>query len=112
MKIKGTVIRGKMKGRNLGFPTANIIYADDLPSGVYTGKVYVRGNGYKAAIFYGDDKKILEAHLLDFSGDLYDQEIEIEVGKKIREVKKFDTEDELKKQIAKDIEQIKKDISR
>jgi riboflavin kinase/FMN adenylyltransferase len=112
MMMKGIVIKGKQKGKELGFPTVNIELEDDLASGVYGGKVNVDGRRYRAAIFCGTDRKILEAHILDFSGDLYGQEIEIEVGKKIREVMRFENEEELKNQIIKDIEQIKKDISR
>jgi riboflavin kinase/FMN adenylyltransferase len=107
MKIKGTVIKGKQKGQGLGFPTVNIEYENGLASGVYSGKVNFQGKEYQAAIFYGNNKKIIEAHLLDFSGDLYGQEIEIEIEKKIREVIRFENIEELKKQIAKDIEQIK-----
>ena len=106
--MKGIVIKGKQRGRILGFPTANISYENGIASGVYAGKVYFEGNEYRAAIFYGNDKKIMEAHLLDFSGDLYGQEIEIEVGKKIREVMKFENEEELKNQIIKDIVYINK----
>lgn len=111
MIIKGAVIRGKGKGKILGFPTANIEFSSNLPSGVYGGKVNIGGKRYRAAIFYGEGKKILEAHVLDFSGDLYGQIIEVEVAEKIREVKKFEAEKELKEQIVKDIKQIRKDRS-
>lgn len=106
MIVKGTVIRGKGKGKMLGFPTANIEFNSNLPSGVYGGKVNFQGKQYRAAIFYGEDRKILEAHLLDFSGDLYDRAIEVEVTDKIREVKKFENDKTMIEQIRDDIRRI------
>jgi riboflavin kinase / FMN adenylyltransferase len=106
MKIKGLVIRGKNKGKGLGFPTANLSLEGDLEvkSGVYAGMVNFDGKSYRSAIFIGKKCSVLEAHILDFSGDLYGGKIEVEIGKKIREVMKFDSDKELVKQIKKDIQ--------
>jgi riboflavin kinase / FMN adenylyltransferase len=105
MKIKGLVIKGKNKGKKLGFPTANLALEADFEakSGVYAGRVCFDGKSYKSAIFIGKEGNILEAHILDFSGDLYGKEIEVEIGKKIREVKKFNSDKELQEQIREDI---------
>lgn len=107
MKISGIVIKGRQKGKELGFPTANVVLRDEIgiEDGIYAGKVIFEKKEYKAAIFVKDN--MLEAHILDFDGDLYGKEIEVEIGKKIREVIKFDNEEQLKKQIAKDIELIR-----
>lgn len=107
MRIRGIVIKGKDKGRALGFPTANIKIGGECESGVYGGFVFINEKKYKAAIFIGQDKKILEAHILNFSGDLYGEEIEVEAGEKIREAMSFKSEEELKKQIERDLEIIK-----
>jgi riboflavin kinase/FMN adenylyltransferase len=108
MLIKGSVVKGKQQGRGLGFPTVNVEYENGLASGVYNGKVNFQGKEFHAAIFYGNDKKIIEAHILDYSGDLYGQEIEIKIGEKIREVMKFENTEELIAQIKKDLEIINK----
>lgn len=100
------VIQGKGKGKKLGFPTVNIELRKKIESGVYAGSVKIGGEKYKAGIFVGKDKKILEAHLIGFSGDLYEKKIEVEIQERIREAKKFGSNEELKRQIKKDIELI------
>ncbi len=104
--ILGKVVRGKGKGKTLGFPTANIMLSEKVESGVYAGAVTTGGKKYKAGIFVDSSGKLLEAHLIGFSEDLYGKEIEVEVGEKIRSIVDFDSEEKLKKQIARDIEYI------
>lgn len=107
-KIVGIVVKGKQKGRELGFPTANLVLFDSaIQSGVYAGKVNFDGGEYVAAIFVSEACDLLEAHILDFQGDLYGKEIEVTVGQKIREVIKFESEKELVNQISKDLLQIR-----
>ncbi len=107
VNICGKVIKGKNKGKKLGFPTANIELKKKIESGIYAGRVRLNEKEYQAGIFVSPDGKILEAHLIEFSGDLYGREIEIEIGGKIREVRKFGSDEELKKQVQKDIGLIK-----
>lgn len=107
-RISGVVIEGNKKGREFGFPTANITLTEQIDSGVYRGRVIVGENPYKAAIFVWPDKPVLEAYLLDFSGNVYGQTIEVQIIDKIREVIKFASEKDLIGQIAKDVEQIAK----
>ena len=102
-RISGKVVRGKRKGKTLGFPTVNIELREKIESGVYAGSVNVGGRNYKAGIFVNTEKTLLEAHIIGFSGDLYGKEIKVGLGKKIREVMKFESEEELKEQIKKDI---------
>jgi riboflavin kinase / FMN adenylyltransferase len=106
IQISGKVIQGKRKGKGLGFPTINIELAEKIESGVYEGSVRASDKNYKAGIFVNKEGTLLEAHLVGFSGDLYGEEIEIELGNKIREVIKFESEEKLKEQIKKDIETI------
>lgn len=101
--ISGKVIHGKSRGKELGFPTVNIELPDKIQSGVYAGIVTIDGEEYVAGIFAGLDGKKLEAHLPDFSGDLYGKEIGVRIGKKIRDVRKFGNDKELTEQIKKDI---------
>ncbi len=104
MKISGKVIKGKARGRELGFPTANVELKEDIASGIYGGSVIVEGKEYAAAIFVFQN--LLEAYLFNFNQDIYGMEIRIELGQKIRDVMKFESEEKLKEQIAKDIKKI------
>jgi len=106
-KITGIVVEGQKRGVGLGFPTANVQLQEKLESGVYAGFVALEGIKYSAAIFIWPDRLLLEAHISDFSGDLYGKSIEVEIGQKIRDSIKFENDDDLKSQIIKDIEEIR-----
>ena len=108
LKIVGKVIHGQENGHKLGFPTANLNFSGKLEAGVYAGNVEFEGKKYKAAIVYFPEKSLLEAHMLDFSGNLYDKEMRVEIGEKIREIIKFKNSEELIKQIKKDLEIIRR----
>jgi len=101
-------VSGRKEGRKLGFPTANLNFNGKIEGGVYVGKVGFDGKKYKAAIVYFPEKHLLEVHILGFSGNLYDKEIEVEIGEKIREIIKFKNSKELINQIKKDLEIIRK----
>ena len=114
--ICGVVNGDRKVGRSLGFPTANLSvdYKQSLlKQGVYAGVVKFDGQKYSAVINYGTrptyglDKPILEAHLIDFKGDLYQKQITVEFLSFLRETQKFSDGDSLKKQIAKDVERAK-----
>jgi riboflavin kinase/FMN adenylyltransferase len=111
--IAGRVVEGDKLGRQLGFPTANLdVGGLVLPSnGVYSGFTKLKGQFYRVALNIGfrptmvsakPDLRV-EAHLLDFSGKLYGEELEIEIGEKLRDEKKFASPVELRAQIACDI---------
>ncbi|MBI3588853.1 MAG: riboflavin kinase [Candidatus Liptonbacteria bacterium] len=107
-KTAGVVIKGTRQGVKLGFPTANIVLLTDAPSGIYAGKTTLNGNVYPSAIYIGPDRKLLETHLIDFSQEIYNQKISVQVDKKIREVIRFDNYDDLIAAIHEDIAQVKK----
>jgi riboflavin kinase/FMN adenylyltransferase len=115
-EIRGTVMSGDQRGRTIGFPTANVQVAGGtcLPSdGVYAG-VYRRPDGteYTCAInlgrrptFYTDQGySLLEAYLLDFTGDLYGEEASVQFMAFLRSEKQFGGINELKEQLMKDID--------
>ncbi|MEI6587820.1 MAG: riboflavin kinase [Candidatus Moraniibacteriota bacterium] len=106
--FEGNVIHGQKEGRKLGFPTANVEFFGELDDGVYAGWAIVDGKKYKAGIMYRNGTTILEAYILDFSGDIYGKKIELEVGEKIREIIEFETNEELISQIEKDVAMIRK----
>lgn len=102
------MVEGKKDGRTLGYPTANIILEEKIPSGIYSGKTIVAGKQYLGAVFINPDRNLFEIHILDFSGDLYGQKLNVELGEKIREIQKFDNIEDLKKQIGEDVERVRK----
>ena len=115
-EVRGVVIEGDQRGRTIGFPTANVNIPAGmcLPSdGVYAG-IYRRPDGseHSCAInlgrrptFYANqDYSLLEAYLLDFTGDLYGEEAAVQFVAFLRSEKQFGGLDELKEQLVKDHE--------
>jgi riboflavin kinase/FMN adenylyltransferase len=115
--IKARVLQGDALGRQIGFPTANLdITGLQLPPcGVYSAHATALGLHYIAVVNIGIRPTIstspsplrLEAHLLDFQGNLYGEEIELFLKARIRDEKKFSSPQELGKQIAMDIETVR-----
>lgn len=112
-RISGPVVHGFERGRTIGFPTANISVAADraLPGiGVYATRAYVAGHTLIGATNIGrrptfDAGHIsVETYLLDFEGDVYGERMDLEIVARVRGEVKFKSVDELKVQIAKDVE--------
>jgi riboflavin kinase / FMN adenylyltransferase len=106
--ISGKVVHGAKRGRELGFPTANIHMRHERPalSGVYAVKLdglnSVANLGVRPTIA-GITKLLLEVHVIDFNGDLYGKHVHVEFLHKIREEQKFESLEALKTQIATDV---------
>ena len=116
--IEGTVQRGRQKGKKIGFPTCNIDIKDYVISmpGVYAVNVKQKNSnkslksianlGYRPTF---DQKKILlEVHIFNFSGNLYNKYLSVEFLKFIRKEKKFKNVNQLRKQIQSDLKAAKK----
>jgi len=109
----GPVIAGERLGRKLGFPTANLDVAGILvpPAGVYAADAQVGLETRRAAVNIGhrptlrspEARLCVEAHLLDFAGDIYGQEIDLTFLKKLREERKFPSAAVLQQQIEGDV---------
>ena len=113
-QIRGTVVKGALLGRKMGFPTINIAYSKvNIKFGVYVARVYTSYGVFKGALHFGPrtvigiEEPSLEVHLLDFSEDLYGQEVKVDVLQKIRDTKSFDNMDALKRQIRFDVEYVR-----
>jgi len=115
--ITGKVVRGAGRGRELGFPTANIKLAKDklLPAhGVYIGDIFVDSKKYRSVINIGDrptfpeDKKALEVHILHFKKNILGKKVTVYLHKNIRPEIQFSDVEELKKQIRQDIKRAKR----
>lgn len=111
--IKSPVIHGRQIGRTINFPTANLIYPENivqLETGVYLTKVTTNNKSYKGILNYGyrptidntDKIPVPEVHLIDFSGNLYGHIIKVAFIEKIRDEQLFNSLSELKCQISKD----------
>jgi riboflavin kinase/FMN adenylyltransferase len=110
--VTGKVVEGHSRGKALGFPTANLALERDFcvpPDGVYAGKAILRHKEYICAInigsnpTFGDTETALEVFLLDFVGDIYGKSLEIEFHQRLREEKTFASEQELVRQMRKDV---------
>lgn len=105
--IVGTVVHGQSRGRALGFPTANLrVQTPMLPAdGVYAvrvGEHHGVANLGKRPTFEGAPPSV-EVHLLDFDGDLYEQELRVAFVQRIREERTFDGVEALVEQIGRDV---------
>jgi riboflavin kinase / FMN adenylyltransferase len=116
-EVRGVVVEGDHRGRDLGYPTANVAVPGDicLPAdGIYAGW-YLRADGvaHPAAINLGRrptfyeraDTSLLEAHLLDFDGDLYDEPARVRFVARLRDEVRFDSVDDLVRQMARDVDE-------
>lgn len=107
--ISGKVVHGAKRGRQLGYPTANVHMRHERPAftGVYAvkldGRKGVANLGVRPTIA-GVPKLMLEVYVFDFDGDLYGQHVHVEFFHKIRDEIKFDGLEALKAQIALDVE--------
>jgi riboflavin kinase/FMN adenylyltransferase len=111
--LAGKVTPGDKLGRQLGCPTANLAVSGLVtpPAGVYAVHAHVLGRTYRGAANLGFRPTLgnaaplfqVEVHLLDFSGDLYGQEMEVSFVQKLRDEQKFPSLEALKEQIHKDV---------
>jgi riboflavin kinase / FMN adenylyltransferase len=119
-QIDGVVERGDQRGRDLGFPTANLRTPDALllpGSGVYAGRALVDEATHTAAInigvnpTFGREPLHLEAYLLDFDGDLRGKVLAIEFWERLRDELAFDSADALAAKIAEDVERTRRIVA-
>jgi riboflavin kinase / FMN adenylyltransferase len=122
-RIRGTIARGEGNGRALGYPTANLNPENELPpaTGVYAGRAHldcqevncVINVGYRPTLYRRrEGSPVIEAHLLDYDGDLYGTDMSLDFCTRLRAEKRFSSRDELRKQIAKDIELTRKYVAK
>ncbi len=114
--LRGSVVHGDRRGRELGFPTANLAFAyrAALPAlGIYLGRVHVPergvGPGHPALVsvgvrptFHDDGRVMVEAYLLDWDGDLYDATLDVELDARLRAERRFDSAEALVTQMRAD----------
>lgn len=108
MEFRGKVRKHNQRGKKLGFPTANINLTKNIPEGIYISQTKIKGKQHHSLTFIGqaktfDEKEIhAETYILDFNQNIYGKWISIELLKKIRGNKKFNSAEELINQMKKD----------
>jgi riboflavin kinase / FMN adenylyltransferase len=115
-RVRGTVVHGQGRGNRLGYPTANIGHIDTLlpGEGIYAGRAWIDGLAYATAMSLGsnptfnESEQKVEAFLLDYDGDLYGRPIEIDFLARLRDIKRFNSVEELIDQIAVDVAETRK----
>lgn len=128
--VRGTVVEGDRRGRTLGFPTANVDVGERVclpPLGVYAGRARIvqerdlghpeLGRWWDAIVNFGvrptfrasggEPRPLIEAHLLDFEGDLYGEAIDVGFVERVRSERRFDSADDLRHQIQMDVEKVR-----
>jgi riboflavin kinase/FMN adenylyltransferase len=109
--LHGPVVRGRERGRAIGFPTANIESETECipPDGVYATRVILDDGAYPSITNIGirptfaETARSIEAHIFDFTRDLYGLRLKLEIIERIRGERKFNSADALKRQIALDL---------
>ncbi len=117
--LRGPVVRGRERGRTIGFPTANLASETECipPDGVYATRVILDDGAYPAITNIGmrptfsETERSIEAHIFDFTRDLYGTCIKLELVERIRAERKFDSADALKAQIALDLSKVREILS-
>ncbi len=112
--LEGRVTIGTGRGIGLGFPTANLDIDSEqaLPAeGVYATWAYIDDKAYQSMTnigkrpTFGGSERTIEVYVINYYSDLYGRELKIDIIERLRDEKKFDTADELKKQITEDVKQ-------
>jgi riboflavin kinase/FMN adenylyltransferase len=102
MEFSGIVEKGSRAAGAMGFPTVNIPFDGSL-SGIYVAYARIAEDEHPAAVYADPKRKVLEAHLLDFSGDLYGKSVTLRIVEKLREDRVFTDLHEAKTHITEDI---------
>jgi len=114
--LQGRVIIGTGRGQELGFPTANleVDQKQAIPSdGVYVTRAYIKGKAHPSVTnigrkpTFGGNKRTVEVFIFDFQKNLYGRNLKIDIVERLRDEKKFDSAESLKKQIAADVKKAK-----
>jgi riboflavin kinase/FMN adenylyltransferase len=110
-RIRGMVTHGAARGAKIGFPTANLAAIDTLipAEGVYAGRIIREDKTYAAAInvgpnpTFGEHLDKVEVHVVDFSGNLYGEPLEVDFLSRLRDIHPFEDSESLKRQLGHDV---------
>ncbi len=111
--LHGRIVHGDERGKQLGFPTANLAFTrgQALPEdGVYVTKAYLGGQALPSVTnigkrpTFGENRRTVEVYLIGFSGEIYGEVLRVELVDRLRGEKRFSSPEELKAQISQDVE--------
>lgn len=111
--FSGVVVSGQKRGKDLGFPTVNVLLTQDIPEGIYASLITVKDKTYHAATFIGSAKTFnetevkAESYILDFSESIYGATVTVKLLKKIRSNQAFTSVDALIEQMDRDVMEIR-----
>lgn len=114
--VTGVVFEDRKVGHEIGFPTINVKLPKEklhLKDGVYAGRITLDGKEYRTMINYGArptfrlNEKLIEAHILDYSGELYGLEVTLKFDAFLRDIYKFSNAESLKKQLEQDLDVVR-----
>jgi riboflavin kinase/FMN adenylyltransferase len=116
--VEGIVVHGEKRGRTIGFPTANISCEEQLlpAPGVYASSCTIDGRRHRVALSIGTNPQFngtrvtVEAYILDFAGDLYDQRLEVAITDWIREQRTFPSVDALIEELHRDVAHVRERV--
>jgi len=111
-RIRGMVTHGAARGGKIGFPTANVDAVDTLlpGQGVYAGRAICVEGEWPAAVnigpnpTFGEEVLKVEVHLIGYAGSLYGHPLEVDFLQRLRDIRSFDSIEQLKSQLARDVE--------
>ena len=114
-QIEGMVLEGEGRGRQLGFPTANLDMVQTLipGNGIYAAWATVEGETYPSAVCIGENVTFggqflkIEAHLLDFERDVYNKHMTLDFVDRVRELIRFDSPEQLVEGIRQDVARVR-----
>ena len=118
--LQGEVVKGSHRGTELGFPTANLDIPENisLPAdGVYAARVQLGAKSLPAAVFigrrptFGGIERIVEAHIMDYTGNLYGRRLKTDIISRMRGELKFENIEALKSQIERDVTLIRQKLA-
>ena len=119
-RVRGQVVGGDRRGREIGFPTANMDRVEGIipAPGVYGGFACIGDQQRMAAIHIGPSPTFedtgnskLEVHVLDYAGDIYGSLLQVDLVTSVRDIARFDSVDQLKNQLARDVETIREQLT-
>jgi riboflavin kinase/FMN adenylyltransferase len=110
-RLRGEVVGGARRGQAIGFPTANLARIETLlpGDGVYAGVARIEDRSFAAALNVGpnptfaESNRKVEVHLIDFTGELYGNWLAVDLLQRIRETRRFESQEELVRQITLDV---------
>jgi riboflavin kinase / FMN adenylyltransferase len=113
LTIEGVVKKGKNRGKSMGYPTVNFPVDSAMPEGIYISEIKINDKIHQSVTFIGkvvtfnEEDYVCETYILDYYKDIYGEKVTVFLIKKIRDNQKFNSEEDLIRQMDEDINSAK-----